>query len=588
MLFFLILFCSTITVAQQPELDNTGRQGAQIHNMPPVADAQIGDLILSKDLVGIISATQPGKVNAVAFSPDGNLVCVAGEELIGVWEIETAQQIYQHATSWGVGLPIAFSPNSLRLAIRSDRNNVVTIHNAHTGIKQLTLEAKVGVHSLAFSPNSEFLATGHSSTTVLWELNTGTQVRGFPNKLIVRKAPEPDFSDQVEVGRKIREIIASSTRPIPGASFVRSIDFSPDGSLFAASYEETRGKDKVIIWDVVSGKMLTTLDIYKTGVNTIDFSPDGKLLATGSSDNMIALWDTKSWKLSKTLSKRRPSESARYGGRHYWKIQSVRFSPDGKQIASAHYDNKTNVLVRLWNIDSQEEITTFNGSINKEEYVAHSLDYSPGGRFLLVGGSNFVLFLEIADSELWLPNERKAKIEAEKKAAIIAPFFNAINKGEISKVKNLLATGIDPNTKDDIGLTPLWIASGKGNGKIAEVLLNAGADVKGTSLGNATALWFASQKGHLHIVKLLIAHDADVNAMDELGGTALQWAAYFGHIEVVKLLLSHNASVNASRKSGQTALSMALSNGHKDIAQVLQAAGAYREVPEKKKGSNSN
>jgi WD40 repeat protein len=260
-------------------------------------------------------------------------------------------------------------------------------------------------------------------------------------------------------------------------------------------------------------------------------------------------------------------------------IQSVRFSPDGKQLASAHFDSTTNVLVRLWDIESQQEITKFYGSREKKQFVANSLDFSPNGRYLLVGGSDFVLFLEIADDELWLPNKRKAEIEAAKIAAILEPFFNAINKGEINKVKHLLATGIDPNIKNDIGIAPLWIASREGNRKIVEVLLNAGADVKGTSLGNSTALWVASQKGHLHIVKLLIAHDADVNTTDEVGGTALQWAAYFGHIEVVKFLLSHNANVNARRKSGETALSMALSNDQTDVAQVLQAAGAYREVP---------
>ncbi len=70
------------------------------------------------------------------------------------------------------------------------------------------------------------------------------------------------------------------------------------------------------------------------------FSPDGKYLASGSWDNSVKLWNIESQKEVTTLQG------------HSESVYSVAFSPDGKYLASGSADN----TVKLWSMENFQEI----------------------------------------------------------------------------------------------------------------------------------------------------------------------------------------------------------------------------------------
>ena len=68
------------------------------------------------------------------------------------------------------------------------------------------------------------------------------------------------------------------------------------GSLRAGGEDHT-----INIWEMYTGTYLYTLQEHTATVQSVRFSPDGRMLASGSSDGMIKLWQTKTGACVNTL-----------------------------------------------------------------------------------------------------------------------------------------------------------------------------------------------------------------------------------------------------------------------------------------------
>ena len=86
------------------------------------------------------------------------------------------------------------------------------------------------------------------------------------------------------------------------------------------------------LWDVETGACVRTLEGHGDVVDSVCFSPDGKQLASGSWDETVRLWDVETGACVKTLEG------------HDEGVFSVCFSPDGRWLASGSGD----WTVRLW------------------------------------------------------------------------------------------------------------------------------------------------------------------------------------------------------------------------------------------------
>ena len=162
------------------------------------------------------------------------------------------------------------------------------------------------------------------------------------------------------------------------------------------------------------------------------------------------------------------------------------------------------------------------------------------------------------------------------------PLHHATRNGQISQVKNLMTSGIDPNLKDGVGDTALHDATANGHKDIVEFLIARGANPKSQNDYRELPLHYMAQYGQKSVADILLSGAKTLNQKDRSGNTPLHNATYNGHKDIVKILIASGAKLYLKNLQGLTALHLAAKNGHKDTVEVLIASGAKLHLKDDK------
>jgi len=273
----------------------------------------------------------PSPVEAVAFSPDGQLLAactVAGE--IWIWHLDQETPGYV-LKEGGPAFSLVFSPRGDLLVAGSKDGRIIRWRMPERSWIDALQGHHGSVFSVAFSPDGALLASGAQDRVIrVWHIETGQTLRALEG-----------HTDQV-----------------------LSVAFSPDGRRLASASDDQTVK----LWDVATGQEVRTLSGHTDWVNSVAFSPDGRLLASGSDDQTVKLWDVETGQEVRTLSG------------HTDSVLSVAFSPDGRLLASGSGDN----TVKLWDVATGQEVRTLRGHTDSVLSVA----FSPDGRRLASGSQD--------------------------------------------------------------------------------------------------------------------------------------------------------------------------------------------------------
>ena len=310
------------------------------------------------------------EIYGAKFSPDGTILAVSSSAGIQIWDTATRAAV---GSLSGGSSALAFAPDGATIASGSTRTNQANIKLWDVASRTLiaTLPGHTGgptgVHSVAFSPSGDTLASGSGDQTIkLWDVANQT-------------------------------LIATLTGH---TSHVFSVAFSPDGTLASGSRDGT-----VRLWDVATRTSTATLEGNTGRVLDVAFSPDGTLLAS-STDRGMMLWEAATRKTTATIQGHGEAS----------------FSSDGTTLVTGGGLGE----IVLWDVATARSIAELGHPDRLDDGWGFGINgvFSPDGSLLASVGLNGI---ELWDASEWTGVSPVTAAPAHPDSVALVELYNATN-----------------------------------------------------------------------------------------------------------------------------------------------------------------
>ncbi|MCA9211806.1 MAG: protein kinase [Planctomycetales bacterium] len=409
----------------------------------------IRDASNGRDLTRIIGHND--LITDIAFSPNGRLIGSASRDgTIKIWDLSTPAPVSTVKALANNGDKLAFAPGGNRVAVAS-RDSMVQVWDFDTGNLVRTMHGSFpGIQSLTFNAQGNYLAGGGDHIE-LWNLESGHSIHVFQEPEIFR-SDDLIFAGEMLVAIPYSRIATAwhgkNGKRLPQIDLRNHqvIACSPTDSLIASKVD---GSPIIDVWNFATGQKTQPLRGHTESVWQVKFSSDGSRIVSQSESEM------KVWAVA--------TGQEIFSTRGTW--GNVLFSSDARQVL-----NFGPQRITLSNVDDAQETQ----HAPKPTYEIGQVAASPDLRWYAISSAHEKEATQVV--HVWNTNS------GEESAAIHLPVSSSI-------VMKFNGDGSRLIVGDDTGTITLWeTSSGKQIVKLVGVAKDArtvAVDIEGNRFAAA-------------------------------------------------------------------------------------------------------
>jgi WD40 repeat protein len=254
-----------------------------------------------------LGGSLPPSGGSMLLSPDGGTLATIGgwDPAVRLWDTASGRELHPSAGHGGFGGLLAFTPDGRTLAVAggSSRSGVRLWDLAGVKLRGILGESDPATTLIALSADGQTVLTRSKEVLTLWDLASRSQKRsvtaGSGTYTTVAATPHAETVVTVNQGARVWDGATLGQRgTLEGVKpNVYNVSLSADGKRLAVGDYQGGGggggpgQSRIRLWDVATGKEMTTqLPPMRGTLNIVALSPDGKLVA-GATGEHLKLWE---------------------------------------------------------------------------------------------------------------------------------------------------------------------------------------------------------------------------------------------------------------------------------------------------------